>query len=162
MSTHNICSHWEKGKICDFCLKKKSKLSVAKDKHGKKERYSRKIWYVLKLCFLMCDLFSTYFTTEWKKGSVPVTLQDEDSSSTKLDGWKKINTLQHYRVFDGAEMALVRRYQAIKSPNGSLDTSVVSVTSSASMLRMESEGGTKFYHLVCEIYGFRTFYYSLG
>ena len=89
--------------------------------------------------------------SEWKKGSVPITLQDEDSSSQRLEGWKKINTLQHYRVFDGAEMALVRRYQAIKSPNGSLDTSVVSVTSSASMLRMESEGGTKFYHLVGEV-----------
>ena len=85
---------------------------------------------------------------EWKKGSVPVTLQDEDSSTQKLEGWKKINTLQHYHVFDGAEMALVRRYQSIKSPNGSLDTSVVSVTSSASMLRMESDSGTKFYHLV--------------
>ena len=79
---------------------------------------------------------------------MPVTLQDEDSSTQKLEGWKKINTLQHYRVFDGAEMALVRRYQSIKSPNGSLDTSVVSVTSSASMLRMESDSGTKFYHLV--------------
>ena len=32
-----------------------------------------------------------------------------------------------------------------------LDTSFVSVTSSASMLRMESEGGTKFYHLVGEV-----------
>ena len=91
-----------------------------------------------------------FFSSEWKKGSVPITLQDEDSSSQKLEGWKRINTLQHYRVFDGAEMALVRRYQSIKSPNGSLDTSVVSVTSSASMLRMESDSGTKFYHLVCD------------
>ena len=86
---------------------------------------------------------------------MPVTLQDEDSSTQKLEGWKKINTLQHYLVFDGAEMALVRRYQSIKSPNGSLDTSVVSVTSSASMLRMESDSGTKFYHLVCPLFSVR-------
>ena len=86
--------------------------------------------------------------SEWKKGSIPVTLQDDDTSTQRWEGWKKINTLQHYRVVDGAECALVRRYQTIKSPNGSLDTSVVSVNSSMPILRSESDTGTKFFHLV--------------
>ena len=86
--------------------------------------------------------------TEWKKGGIPVTLTDEDSSTLRWEGWKRINTLQHYRVHDMAECALIRRYQTIKSPNGSLDTSVVSVNSSMPILRSESDTGTKFFHLV--------------
>lgn len=96
----------------------------------------------------MLYMFILLSVIEWKKGTIPVTLQDEDSSSQKYEGWKKINTLQHYRVYDGSECALIRRYQTIKSPNGSLDTSVVSVNSSMPILRSESDTGTKFFHLV--------------
>ncbi|KAL3853455.1 hypothetical protein ACJMK2_016991 [Sinanodonta woodiana] len=85
---------------------------------------------------------------EWKKGSVPVLLQDEDNSSERVDCWKKLNTLQHYRVHDGADCALIRRYQTIKSPNGSLDTSILSVTSSACILKAECDPGSKYWHLV--------------
>ena len=100
------------------------------------------------LCEYEVNVAMAMFVAEWKKGTIPVTLQDEDTSTQKVDGWKKINTLQHYRVFDGSECALIRRYQTIKSPNGSLDTSVVSVNSAASILRADSDGGTKFFHLV--------------
>lgn len=117
---------------CDTITQAKEKII---DQLYKNIPFSHRPW--------ACDL-----DLEWKKGTIPVTLQDEDTSTQKIDGWKKINTLQHYRVFDGSECALIRRYQTIKSPNGSLDTSVVSVNSAASILRADSDGGTKFFHLV--------------
>lgn len=117
---------------CDTITQAKEKII---DQLYKNIPFSNRPW--------ACDL-----DLEWKKGSIPVTLQDDDTSSQKWEGWKKINTLQHYRVFDGSECALVRRYQTIKSPNGSLDTSVVSVNSSMPILRSESDTGTKFFHLV--------------
>ncbi|KAL4225917.1 hypothetical protein ACF0H5_013905 [Mactra antiquata] len=117
---------------CDTITQAKEKII---DQLYKNIPFSNRPW--------ACDL-----DLEWKKGSIPVTLQDDDTSSQKFEGWKKINTLQHYRVFDGSECALIRRYQTIKSPNGSLDTSVVSVNSSMPILRSESDTGTKFFHLV--------------
>ncbi|XP_052280998.1 plexin-B-like isoform X2 [Dreissena polymorpha] len=117
---------------CDTITQAKEKII---DQLYKNIPFSNRPW--------ACDL-----DLEWKKGSIPVTLQDEDSSTMKWEGWKKINTLQHYRVFDGSECALIRRYQTIKSPNGSLDTSVVSVNSSMAILRSESDNGIKFFHLV--------------
>ncbi|XP_060592222.1 plexin-A1-like isoform X2 [Ruditapes philippinarum] len=117
---------------CDTVTQAKEKII---DQLYKNIPFSNRPW--------ACDL-----DLEWKKGSIPVTLQDDDTSTQRWEGWKKINTLQHYRVFDGSECALVRRYQTIKSPNGSLDTSVVSVNSSMPILRSESDTGTKFFHLV--------------
>ncbi|WAR26447.1 PLXA3-like protein [Mya arenaria] len=93
---------------CDTITQAKEKII---DQFYKNIPFSNRPW--------ACDL-----DLEWKKGGIPVTLQDDDNSTMKWEGWKKINTLQHYRVFDGSECALIRRYQTIKSPNGSLDTSV--------------------------------------
>ncbi|XP_052779998.1 plexin A3-like isoform X2 [Mya arenaria] len=117
---------------CDTITQAKEKII---DQFYKNIPFSNRPW--------ACDL-----DLEWKKGGIPVTLQDDDNSTMKWEGWKKINTLQHYRVFDGSECALIRRYQTIKSPNGSLDTSVVSVNSSMPIIRSESDSGTKFFHLV--------------
>jgi hypothetical protein len=36
-------------------------------------------------------------------------LRDEDSSTVVEGGWKKLNTLKHYRVKEGATFRLVQR-----------------------------------------------------
>lgn len=58
-------------------------------------------------------------STDWRKSAIGMeTLQDEDSSTEKVDGWKRLNTLQHCRVHDGANMVLLKRHHTLKSPNG--------------------------------------------
>lgn len=55
-----------------------------------------------------------FLFAEWRTGaSGRVILYDEDSTS-KTDGeWKKLNTLHHYRVPDGACLNLVPRQSSI-------------------------------------------------
>ena len=58
-------------------------------------------------------------SVEWHSGnSGHLTLQDDDVTSiiSGVDGWKRLNTLVHYRVPEGATLALIQR----QAPNGSL------------------------------------------
>eukprot|EP00058_Branchiostoma_floridae_P014330 XP_002599818.1 hypothetical protein BRAFLDRAFT_205667 [Branchiostoma floridae] len=49
---------------------------------------------------------------EWRQGRLGrLTLQDDDLTSKPEGEWKRINTLSHYQVPDGAIMALVPRQQ---------------------------------------------------
>ena len=50
-----------------------------------------------------------YFVlTEWRSGrSGHLPLQDEDVTTEMIKGWKRVNTLSHYHVPDGAVMALI-------------------------------------------------------
>ncbi|XP_029646553.2 plexin-A2 isoform X1 [Octopus sinensis] len=86
---------------------------------------------------------------EWYQDSNShVTLQDEDSTTLYKDGWRKLNTLSHYKVSDGDNVALVRRQQSIKTINGNLDNSISSDSSSVPIMRIDSDSGTKIWHLV--------------
>ena len=49
-----------------------------------------------------------------------ITLQDEDSTTLYKDGWRKLNTLSHYKISDADNVALVRRQQSIKTMNGKI------------------------------------------
>lgn len=51
---------------------------------------------------------------EWRTGtSGRVILYDEDSTSKLESEWKKLNTLHHYRVPDGASLSLVSKQSSI-------------------------------------------------
>lgn len=77
-----------------------------------------------------------------------ITLQDEDSTTIYKDGWRKLNTLSHYKLSDADNVALVRRQQSIKTMNGNLDNSISSDSSSVPIMRIDSDSGTKSWHLV--------------
>ncbi|XP_050412849.2 plexin-B isoform X1 [Patella vulgata] len=87
---------------------------------------------------------------EWRNGPVgPVLLNDEDGASIHKDGWKKINNLSFYRVPDGANLSLVHKQTTIKSMNGSLDHSVLSVSSAFPIMKSDMEHqNAKVWHLV--------------
>ena len=45
---------------------------------------------------------------EWRSGrSGHLPLQDEDVTTEMVKGWKRVNTLAHYHIPDGATMALI-------------------------------------------------------
>lgn len=51
---------------------------------------------------------------EWRTGSQGrVILYDEDSTSKADSEWRKLNTLQHYRVPDAAHLSLVPKQSSI-------------------------------------------------
>uniref|UniRef100_A0A8C7UCB7 Plexin-B1 n=1 Tax=Oncorhynchus mykiss TaxID=8022 RepID=A0A8C7UCB7_ONCMY len=67
---------------------------------------------------------------EWRSGVAGhLILSDEDLTSVVQGNWKRLNTLQHYKVPDGATVALVPRH---KTP----------------MLEDADEGGVRLWHLV--------------
>uniref|UniRef100_A0A7N8YM19 Plexin-B1 n=1 Tax=Mastacembelus armatus TaxID=205130 RepID=A0A7N8YM19_9TELE len=68
---------------------------------------------------------------EWRSGQAGhLTLSDDDVTAVVQGRWKQINTLQHYKVPDGATVALIPRSQ--KTP----------------MLEGEEEEGLRLWHLV--------------
>uniref|UniRef100_A0A8C1RHX2 Plexin B3 n=1 Tax=Cyprinus carpio TaxID=7962 RepID=A0A8C1RHX2_CYPCA len=68
---------------------------------------------------------------EWRSGQAGhLTLSDDDVTAIVQGRWKRINTLQHYKVPDGATVALIPRSQ--KTP----------------MLEGEEEEGLRLWHLV--------------
>uniref|UniRef100_A0A7N6A134 Sema domain-containing protein n=1 Tax=Anabas testudineus TaxID=64144 RepID=A0A7N6A134_ANATE len=68
---------------------------------------------------------------EWRSGQAGhLTLSDDDVTAVVQGRWKRINTLQHYKVPDGATVALIPRSQ--KTP----------------MLEGEEEEGLRLWHLV--------------
>uniref|UniRef100_A0AAY4B394 Sema domain-containing protein n=1 Tax=Denticeps clupeoides TaxID=299321 RepID=A0AAY4B394_9TELE len=83
---------------------------------------------------------------EWRSGQAGhLTLSDDDVTAVVQGRWKKINTLQHYKVPDGATVALIPRCQ------GSVVSGVNQVFQTGEktpMLEVEEEEGLRLWHLV--------------
>uniref|UniRef100_A0A669C9W2 Plexin-B1 n=1 Tax=Oreochromis niloticus TaxID=8128 RepID=A0A669C9W2_ORENI len=70
---------------------------------------------------------------EWRSGQAGhLTLSDDDVTAVVQGRWKRLNTLQHYKVPDGATVALIPRSQSSETP----------------MLEGEEEEGLRLWHLV--------------
>uniref|UniRef100_A0A8C8SV37 Plexin B3 n=1 Tax=Pelusios castaneus TaxID=367368 RepID=A0A8C8SV37_9SAUR len=83
---------------------------------------------------------------EWRAGVAGhLTLSDEDLTSVTQGQWKRLNTLQHYKVPDGATVALIPRLQndAPQGPNQILPSG-----ENAPMLEDAEGGGLRVWHLV--------------
>uniref|UniRef100_A0A8C9W3T7 Plexin-B1 n=1 Tax=Scleropages formosus TaxID=113540 RepID=A0A8C9W3T7_SCLFO len=79
---------------------------------------------------------------EWRSGQAGhLTLSDDDVTAIVQGRWKRLNTLQHYKVPDGATVALIPRSQ------GSGQVSSVHPTETP-MLEVEEEEGLRLWHLV--------------
>ncbi|KAJ8257768.1 hypothetical protein GJAV_G00189480 [Gymnothorax javanicus] len=83
---------------------------------------------------------------EWRSGQAGhLTLSDEDVTAIIQGRWKRINTLQHYKVPDGATVALIPRSQ------GSMHLGVSQIYQTGEktpMLEGEEEEGLRLWHLV--------------
>lgn len=132
----------------DLDLGKISKVLIVYDQHN------------------VCLIYDMYISTEWRTGaSGRLILYDEDST-TKTEGeWKKRNTLNHYRVPDGASLNLVSKQSSIYNlsilsektdKSHKYETLNLSKFSSASPplsratspLNQNHDGGLKCWHLV--------------
>ena len=51
------------------------------------------------------------YLLEWHHGIVGVPICDEDLTSQTVNGWKRLNTLNHYSIPDNATMKLVSRHR---------------------------------------------------
>nr|XP_042717333.1 plexin-B3 [Chrysemys picta bellii] len=83
---------------------------------------------------------------EWRSGVAGhLTLSDQDLTSVTHNGWKRLNTLQHYKVPDGATVGLIPRLQndVPQSPNQSFLSG-----ENTPMLEDGDEGGLRLWHLV--------------
>ncbi|KAJ8359263.1 hypothetical protein SKAU_G00157880 [Synaphobranchus kaupii] len=82
---------------------------------------------------------------EWRSGVAGhLILSDEDLTSVVQGTWKRLNTLQHYKVPDGATVALVPRH----SKHIHHDTHDYIAGEKTPMLEDADEGGVKLWHLV--------------
>ncbi|XP_037534995.1 plexin-B1 [Nematolebias whitei] len=82
---------------------------------------------------------------EWRSGvGGHLILSDEDLTSVVQGSWKRLNTLQHYKVPDGATVALVSRHT--KSIHH--DNHDYMAGEKTPMLEDADEGGVKLWHLV--------------
>ncbi|XP_023376420.1 plexin-B3 [Pteropus vampyrus] len=85
---------------------------------------------------------------EWRSGLAGhLTLSDEDLTSVTQNHWKRLNTLQHYKVPDGATVALVPQLHNGGAVSQSLAQSCPS-GENIPMLEDGEEGGVRFWHLV--------------
>uniref|UniRef100_A0A673JCD0 Plexin-B1-like n=1 Tax=Sinocyclocheilus rhinocerous TaxID=307959 RepID=A0A673JCD0_9TELE len=81
---------------------------------------------------------------EWRSGQAGhLTLSDDDVTAIIQGRWKRINTLQHYKVPDGATVALVPRSQSSLGVNQFYQTG-----EKTPMLEGEEEEGLRLWHLV--------------
>nr|XP_056714347.1 plexin-B3 [Euleptes europaea] len=83
---------------------------------------------------------------EWRSGVAGhLTLSDEDLTSIAQNQWKKLNTLQHYKVPDGATVSLIPRLH-----NDISQGTCQSYFSGENtpMLEDGEEGGVRLWHLV--------------
>uniref|UniRef100_A0A8B9LVK9 Sema domain-containing protein n=1 Tax=Astyanax mexicanus TaxID=7994 RepID=A0A8B9LVK9_ASTMX len=80
---------------------------------------------------------------EWRSGVAGhLILSDEDLTSVVQGNWKRLNTLQHYKVPDGATVALVPRHSKhIHHDNHDY-------VAETPMLEDADEGGVRLWHLV--------------
>ncbi|XP_078065963.1 plexin-B1 isoform X2 [Mustelus asterias] len=82
---------------------------------------------------------------EWRSGLAGhLILSDEDLTSVLQGNWKRINTLQHYKVTDGATVALVPRL----SKHIHHENHDYTAGEKTPMLEDADEGGIKVWHLV--------------
>ncbi|KAL4655627.1 plexin-B1-like [Arapaima gigas] len=82
---------------------------------------------------------------EWRSGVAGhLILSDEDLTSVVQGRWKRLNTLQHYKVPDGATVALVPRH----SKHIHHDNHEYVVGEKTPMLEDADEGGVRLWHLV--------------
>uniref|UniRef100_A0A673HKB6 Plexin-B1-like n=1 Tax=Sinocyclocheilus rhinocerous TaxID=307959 RepID=A0A673HKB6_9TELE len=82
---------------------------------------------------------------EWRSGVAGhLILSDEDLTSVVHGNWKRLNTLQHYKVPDGANVALVLR----QSKHIHHDTHDYFAGEKTPMLEDADEGGVRLWHLV--------------
>lgn len=81
---------------------------------------------------------------EWRSGQAGhLTLSDDDVTAVVQGRWKRINTLQHYKVPDGATVALIPR-----SSSGHGVNQVFQTGEKTPMLEGEEEEGLRLWHLV--------------
>ncbi|XP_077458352.1 plexin-B1-like isoform X1 [Stigmatopora argus] len=82
---------------------------------------------------------------EWRSGMAGhLILSDEDLTSVVQGSWKRLNTLQHYKVPDGATVALIPR----STKNHLHDSHDYMPGEKTPMLDDGEEGGVKLWHLV--------------
>ncbi|KAJ8259065.1 hypothetical protein COCON_G00180770 [Conger conger] len=82
---------------------------------------------------------------EWRSGVAGhLILSDEDLTSVVQGTWKRLNTMQHYKVPDGATVALVPRH----SKHIHHDTHDYVAGEKTPMLEDADEGGVRLWHLV--------------
>ncbi|XP_032893020.1 plexin-B1 [Amblyraja radiata] len=82
---------------------------------------------------------------EWRSGLAGhLILSDEDLTSVLQGNWKRLNTLQHYKVTDGATVALVPRL----SKHIHHENHDYIAGEKTPMLEDADEGGVKVWHLV--------------
>ncbi|XP_055747345.1 plexin-B1-like isoform X2 [Salvelinus fontinalis] len=82
---------------------------------------------------------------EWRAGTAGhLILSDEDLTSVVQGSWKRLNTLQHYKVPDGATVALVPR----NTKHVHNDSHDYIPGEKTPMLDDGDEGGVKLWHLV--------------
>uniref|UniRef100_A0A3Q2C8B1 Plexin B3 n=1 Tax=Cyprinodon variegatus TaxID=28743 RepID=A0A3Q2C8B1_CYPVA len=80
---------------------------------------------------------------EWRSGQAGhLTLSDDDVTAVVHGRWKRLNTLQHYKVPDGATVALIPRFHS------SGINQVFQTGEKAPMLEGEEEEGLRLWHLV--------------
>ncbi|KAJ8265089.1 hypothetical protein COCON_G00141880 [Conger conger] len=83
---------------------------------------------------------------EWRSGQAGhLTLSDDDVTAIVQGRWKRINTLQHYKVPDGATVALIPRSQSSVHMGVS---QVYQTGEKTPMLEGEEEEGLRLWHLV--------------
>uniref|UniRef100_A0A673A0X3 Plexin B3 n=1 Tax=Sphaeramia orbicularis TaxID=375764 RepID=A0A673A0X3_9TELE len=81
---------------------------------------------------------------EWRSGQAGhLTLSDDDVTAVVQGRWKRLNTLQHYKVPDGATVALIPRSQSSGGVNQVFQTG-----EKTPMLEGEEEEGLRLWHLV--------------
>ncbi|KRF85332.1 plexin-A2 isoform X2 [Drosophila virilis] len=87
---------------------------------------------------------------EWRTGATGrVILYDEDATSKTENDWKKLNTLQHYNVPDGAGLSLVPKQSSIYNFSILSDKNEKSHNRAGSPLNNDMhENGMKYWHLV--------------
>ncbi|XP_056253566.1 plexin-B1 isoform X2 [Seriola aureovittata] len=82
---------------------------------------------------------------EWRSGVAGhLILSDEDLTSVVQGNWKRLNTLQHYKVPDGATVALVPRH----NKHIHHDNHDYVAGEKTPMLEDADEGGVRLWHLV--------------
>uniref|UniRef100_A0A3Q2PL87 Plexin-B1 n=1 Tax=Fundulus heteroclitus TaxID=8078 RepID=A0A3Q2PL87_FUNHE len=80
---------------------------------------------------------------EWRSGQAGhLTLSDDDVTAVVHGRWKRLNTLQHYKVPDGATVALIPRFHT------SGVNQVFQTGEKTPMLEGEEEEGLRLWHLV--------------
>ncbi|XP_058390946.1 plexin-B3 [Diceros bicornis minor] len=85
---------------------------------------------------------------EWRSGLAGhLTLSDEDLTSVTQNHWKRLNTLQHYKVPDGATVGLIPQVHN----GGAISQSLAQSCPSRENIPMpedSEEGGVRLWHLV--------------